>query len=181
LGIALFDLSPRAQVERLMAHELDAAILANLEPDHRRQFAIRSLSRHRFAAALPQGHALAGRKAVALHELADDDWVSLADAFFPGRREFLLAACGGAGFVPRIAVEVDSVLMMLGAVAAGDGIALVPKHSEKLPHDGCVFVQLEAPVPTTELVLATARDHELPEMTTLSTLLQQRAQLLTDG
>lgn len=181
LGIALFDLPPKAQLERLAAHELDAAILANLGPEHRRELVIRRLSRHRFAAALPQTHALAARRSIALHELANDAWVSLADAFFPGRREFLHAACAEAGFVPRIAVEVDSVAMMLGAVAAGDGSALVPKHSEKLPHDGCVFVPLEPPVPTTELVLATTRGPERPELVTLSGLLQQRARLLADG
>lgn len=181
LVLALFDLPPKAQLERLAAHELDAAILANLGPEHRREFAVRGLSRHRFAAALPQTHALAVSKMISLRELADDDWVSLADAFFPGRREFLHAVCAEAGFVPRIAVEVDSVAMMLGAVAAGDGTALVPKHSEKLPHDGCVFVPLEPPVPTTELVLATARGAALPELATLTTLLQQRAQVLADG
>jgi DNA-binding transcriptional LysR family regulator len=181
LGVALFDLPPKAQLERLAAHELDAAVLANLDPEHRRQFSTRTLSRHPFAAALPSTHALAARKTVALHELRHDEWVSLADAFFPGRRAFLTAACQDAGFTPQIAIEVDSVPMMLGSVATGDGIALVPRHSEKLPHDGCVFVRLEPPVPISELLLVTARGNTLPELATLTELLLRRARELAES
>src|SRR5262245_22837134 len=54
VAISLFDLSPRAQLDRLAAHELDAALLANLEPVHREQFVVRVLSRHRFAAVLSE-------------------------------------------------------------------------------------------------------------------------------
>lgn len=181
LAVSLFDLPPRAQLERLAAHELDAAILANLEPAHRQQFTVRPLSRHRFAAALPQSHALAGRSSLALGELRAEDWVSLSDLVFPGRREFLRGACAAAGFEPRIVAEVDSVAMMLGAVAAGDGVAIAPRHSEKLPHAGCVFVALQPPTPTVELVLVTPRDADVPERGSLTQLLLARGRELADA
>jgi len=120
LAVSLFDLPPRAQLDRLQSHELDAAILANLDEEHRRIFAVRPLSRHRMAVALPEGHALARERSVDLARLRGEDWVSLSDAFFPGRREFLRQVAAVAGFEPRIAAEVDSVALMLGAVAAGE-------------------------------------------------------------
>ena len=181
LAVSLFDLPPRAQLERLAARELDAAVLANLEPAHREQFEVRPLSRHRFAAALPESHAAAGRGTLPLGELRDEDWVSLSDLVFPGRREFLRSACAAAGFEPRIVAEVDSVTMMLGAVAAGDGIALVPRHSEKLPHAGCVFVALQDPAPVSELLLVLPRDGHVPELRALAQLLAARARELADG
>lgn len=46
--------------------------------------------------------------------------------------------------------EVDSVALMLGAVAAGDGIALAPRRARKVAHAGCVFVALAEPVPVAE-------------------------------
>lgn len=180
LAVSLFDLPPRAQLERLALHELDAAIVANLEPQHRQQFAVRALSRHRFAAALPETHALAGGAAIALAQLRDEDWVSLSDHVFPGRREFLRAACAAAGFEPRVVAEVDSVTTMLGAVAAGDGVAIAPRHSEKLPHAGCVYVPLQSPTPTVELVLVTPRGAGVPELQSLATLLAARAATLGD-
>lgn len=181
LAVSLFDLVPRAQIERLAAHELDAAILANLEPQHRTQFAVRPLSRHKCAAVLPETHALAGRTTLGLDELRRENWVSLSDLAFPGRREFLRSACLAAGFDPRITAEVDSVGLMLGAVAAGDGVAIAPRHSEKLPHAGCVFVALKSPTPVVELVLVSPRDADVPEMRVLSQLLVAKAQQLADG
>lgn len=181
LAVSLFDLPPRAQLERLAAHELDAAILANLETGHRQEFVVRPLSRHRFAAVLPESHALAKRASLGLGELREQDWVSLSDHVFPGRREFLRAVCAAAGFEPRIVAEVDSVSMMLGAVAAGDVVAIVPRHSEKLPHAGCTFVALQGPVPMVELVLVSPRGVVVPELATLTQLLAARARGLADG
>jgi DNA-binding transcriptional LysR family regulator len=180
IGVSLFDLPPRAQLERLRNHELDAAILGNISDDLREQFTIRRLSRHRMAVALPESHPLARRRAVALADLRDADWISLGEAFFPGRREFLRQACAQAGFEPRIAAEVDSVPLMLGAVAVGDGVALVPGHSRKLPHEGCVFVAITAPAPAAELLLVTSKRLPSPELTMLADLLAGRARTLSE-
>jgi DNA-binding transcriptional LysR family regulator len=180
IAVALFDLAPKAQLERLAAHELDAAILANLDAADRARFTVQRLSRHRVAAALPVGHALAERPAIALSALREDDWVSLAESAFPGRREYLRAACAAAGFAPRVVTEADSVPAMLGAVAAGDGVALVPAHAAKLPHAGCVFVPLRPSLPPVELLLLTARAEPTAELRRLGALLVERARQLTD-
>jgi len=180
VSISLFDLSPRAQLERLAAHDLHAALLANLEPVHREQFAVRVLSRHRFAAVLSDAHPHAGARSLPLAALAGEDWVSLSDHAFPGRREFLRAACAAAGFEPRVVTETDSLAAMLGAVAAGDGVAIAPLHAGKLPHAGCVFVALQSPAPTVELMLVTKRGVEVPELRTLRELLTARARALKD-
>src|SRR5436190_3042442 len=105
--ISLFELSPRAQIERLRRHELDAAVLGNMEETGREDFVIRRLSRDRMAALLAVGHALAGRKSIKLAALAREHWVSLSDVFYPGRREFLRGMCRAAGFEPDIVSEAD--------------------------------------------------------------------------
>lgn len=181
LQVALFDLPPRAQLDRLAAHELDAALVANLEPAHREQFALRPLSRHTLVAALPETHRLAKRTSLALGELRGDDFVSLSDVAFPGRREFLRTACAAAGFEPRIVHELDSVALMLGAVASGDGVAVVPRHSQKIPHAGAVLVTLQAPAPVVELVLVTTRGPVRPELAALTTALVARARQIAEG
>ncbi|MBL8737750.1 MAG: LysR family transcriptional regulator [Planctomycetes bacterium] len=179
LQVALFDLPPRAQLERLAAGELDAALVANLDPQHRQQFALQRLSRHRLAAALPEGHRLAGRATLALAELRDENWVSLSDVVFPGRREFLRHVCAEAGFVPRIVQELDSVSLMLGAVAVGEGVAVVPMHSRKLPHAGCAFVRLQPPAPCVELQLVTRRDGDA-DLGALAAALHRQAEQIAE-
>lgn len=173
--VSLFELPPRAQLDRLRNHELDAAILGNISDGDRAFFNTRTLSRHKMAAVLPEDHALAKKKSVKLAALKNERWVSLSDAFFPGRREFLRSICQQAGFEPQIVSEVDSLSLMLGAVTAGEGVAVMPAHAGKLPHGGCVIAPLTAPVPTSELLLVLPKQEPSRELTTLTTLIAENA------
>ena len=181
VNVSLFELSPQAQLDRLRAGELDAAILGNIDDRHRELFSLRRISRHKMAAVLPSDHRLAGRRSVKLAELKNDAWVSLADAVFPGRREFLLRLTGDHGFEPRIVSEVDSLTLLLGTVASGDGVAILPGHCRKLPHQGAVFVKLAAPVPVSELFVATLKRTLPAELKSLVELLAAAAAGLADG
>lgn len=174
--ISLFDLPPRAQLDRLRLHELDLGILANLEDAERETFEVRKISKHEFIAALPETHHLAGRKTVKLKELANDQWVSLSNEAFPKRREFLIETCTAAGFSPRIVAEMDSLPMMLAEIGTGGGVGLMPAHASKLPHTGCALVRLSSPKIHSELLLVRPKEiHPSPEMETLIALIAERA------
>ncbi|MDI1311001.1 LysR substrate-binding domain-containing protein [Prosthecobacter sp.] len=179
--VSLFELPPRAQLDRLRNHELDAAILGNISDGDRAFFTTRTLSRHQMAALLPEDHELAKKKVIKLAALKNERWVSLSDASFPGRREFLRAICQRAGFDPQIVSEVDSLPMMLGTVTTMGGVALIPRHASKMPHGGCVFVPLAAPVPTTELLLVLPKQEVGLELTTLTSLIAELAAQLAKG
>jgi len=178
--VSLFDLAPRAQLDRLRQHELDAAILANIDDHEREHFTVKRLSRHRIAVVLPDSHALAGKKSVKLAQLKNDDWVSLSNAFFPGRREFLIDCCEQAGFTPRITAELDSLPMMLATIATSGGVGLIPGHAKKLPHGGCAILPLAAPVVTTQLLLVLPKSPPSNEMAGLIALIVERAAELSD-
>lgn len=178
--VSLFDLPPSAQIDRLRQHELDAAILGNIEDHDRGHFTVKKLSDHRFAAVLPEGHPMAGRKSIKLAALKDADWVSLSNIFFPGRREFLAGHCRNAGFVPRIIAELDSLPLMLASVATTNSVGLIPGHARKLPHAGCVFVPLAAPAIISELLLVLPKQSPTPEMAGLIALVAERAAELAD-
>ena len=173
--VSLFELPPRAQLDRLRNHELDAAILGNISESDRAFFNTRTLSRHKMAALVSEDHALAKKKSIKLAALKNERWVSLSDASFPGRREFLRAICQQAGFDPQIVSEVDSLSMMLGTVTTLGGVALIPEHASKMPHGGCVFIPLAAPVPTTELLLVLPKQEASRELNTLTSLIAELA------
>lgn len=151
-AVALFELSPQAQVDRLRNDELDLGLLGNLAEEDRSRFSVRSLMRNAMAAVLPEDHRLARRRQIDLKELAGDPFVSLSDAVFPGRRQFLRGICRMRGFEPVIAEECDSLPLLLAAVSGGAGVALLPAHSAKLPHSGSVFVRLKAPLVHAEVM-----------------------------
>lgn len=176
--VSLFELRPSEQLDRLRNHELDAALLGNLDEQLRSEFHVRRLVRHPMAAVLSIEHALSTRRAIALSELAREPWISLSETFFPGRRAFLRTACLTAGFEPNIAAEADSLGLALAAVAAGDGSALLPRHCAKLPHAGAVFVALKPPTPQAELFLVRARGEAPGELESLANLLARHAAAL---
>lgn len=147
LQVDLFDLDPRALLDRLRDGELDMVIVgSNILKQDKELFATRLLMKARMAAVLPDDHPLASRKQILLKELAADEHISLSDAIFPGRRKFLTDLCQSRGFDPNIVTEVESIPLLLGEVSTGSGVALLPHHCEKLPHSGCVFLRIKTPV-----------------------------------
>jgi DNA-binding transcriptional LysR family regulator len=179
--VSLFDLAPGAQIDRLRQRELDAAILGNIDDHDRALFTVKNLSRHRMAVVLPDDHPLAGRKTLKLAALKNDDWVSLSNTFFPGRREFLTDCCARAGFIPSIVAELDSLTLMLATIASSGGVGLIPAHAGKLPHAGCVLVSLVAPIVTTRLLLVMQRQPPTPELAGLIALISERAAEIGDA
>jgi LysR family hydrogen peroxide-inducible transcriptional activator len=109
-----------ALLERLRAHELDAALLATEVdgPD----LASRALFEEPFLAALSPGHPLAARARIAQEELAGDMLV-LADGHC--LREQALAACGRDGMLAG-PLRATSLSTLLNMVAAGYGTTLIP-------------------------------------------------------
>jgi LysR family transcriptional regulator, hydrogen peroxide-inducible genes activator len=109
-----------ALLERLRAHELDAALLATEVdgPD----LASQPLFAEPFLAALPPEHPLAGREVVALADLARDILV-LADGHC--LRDQVLAACGHSGALGGT-LRASSLSTLLNMVAAGYGATLIP-------------------------------------------------------
>jgi LysR family hydrogen peroxide-inducible transcriptional activator len=109
-----------ALLDRLRAHELDAALLATDVdgPD----LASRPLFAEPFLAALPPDHPLAGREVVTEAELARDIIV-LADGHC--LREQTLAACGQSGAIGG-PLRATSLSTLINMVAAGYGTTLIP-------------------------------------------------------
>ena len=173
--VSLFELSPTAQVVRLLNQELDACILADIGPEVSRNYEVIELMRFGFAAVLPAGHLFAARKSVKLAELKDEPWISLADSAFPGRREFFVQTCAKAGFVPRIEQEVDSIPFLLASVGMGSGVAILPAHAAKVPHSGCRFVPLSAPRIAPPLLLVLPRPPRSRGLDTLVSLIVEQS------
>lgn len=144
--VSLHELSPKAQLDRLRDDQLDLALLGNLSDEDRTRYEMKCLMRSPMAAVLPDDHRLANRKQIVLSELGKEPFVSLSDTIFPGRRQFLRSICQSQGFDPEIAEESDSLSLLLAAVSAGSGVALLPAHSQKMPHAGTIYVHLKTPV-----------------------------------
>ncbi|MFF3561293.1 LysR family transcriptional regulator [Streptomyces sp. NPDC002574] len=74
---------------------------------------------------VPVGHPLAGHAEADLAEFADDDWITWPDGGFC--HEWLLFTLRGKGVEPRIAHHAEEHPTVLALVAAGLGVAVVPR------------------------------------------------------
>ncbi|KAK0349460.1 hypothetical protein LTR94_033043, partial [Friedmanniomyces endolithicus] len=98
-------------------------------------------------AALPTRHRLASHDRISLSELAADPFI-----LYPrdnGRLLYdaIIAACGRAGFSPRIAQEAPQMASTVNLVAAGVGIALVPASMRQIRSPGVAYAQLTGTPP----------------------------------
>lgn len=106
--------------------------------------------------AVPPHHPIASRRDVSLIELADEPFILMKPG--QGLRNMALELCHAAGFTPRIALESSNIETVQSFVAAGLGIAFVPKYvarttrSAGVPH----YVSLQ-PKATRTIVLAYRR------------------------
>jgi LysR family hydrogen peroxide-inducible transcriptional activator len=124
-----------ALLDRLRAHELDAALLAtDIDgPD----LASQPLFAEPFLAALPPDHPLAGRSVVAEAELARDILV-LADGHC--LRDQALAACGQSGALGGT-LRASSLSTLLNMVAAGYGTTLIPGLAAGVAEDAGIVLR----------------------------------------
>jgi DNA-binding transcriptional LysR family regulator len=77
-------------------------------------------------ASLPADHPLATRRAIALTDLRDEDWMLVGLRGTCADSNIVLRACRQAGFEPRVAYTSDDYFAIQGLVASGMGVALVP-------------------------------------------------------
>ena len=105
-----------------------------------------------FVLAVPRGHALAAREALAWSELAGEPLIAVARS--SGNRQLLDDALARAGVNPSYRFEVSHVATLLGMVEAGLGLAAVPRLTLPPSHPTLVGVALQAPAVSRLLGLA---------------------------
>lgn len=125
---------------------------------------------------VPQQHRLVGHTAVRLAELAAERFVLYPKG--AGGRDLFFEACRRAGVEPRIAFESDDRETILGLVAAGVGVTLMPRfvaHHTRV--DGPVMVDVLEPRLFREVGLVWHPERYLPQAARhLMTLLQEFVQ-----
>jgi DNA-binding transcriptional LysR family regulator len=102
--------------------------------------------------AMPVGHRLAEHSPLGLARFADEPWMLATSDTCPDSRLFL-RACHAAGFEPRIAFQNDDYPAILGFVAAGVGVALIPDMVARGVRDDVVVRELD-PAPPPRPIMA---------------------------
>ena len=96
-----------------------------------------------FVCCLPQGHALARARKLAVHRLAGEPLVMFSRAASPDYYERVLSICTAAGFQPDVQHEARHWLSVVSMVSHGMGVALVPAALRRSAIPNAVFVPID--------------------------------------
>lgn len=144
LSVSLSELEPHEAIPELGRGHLDIAIVQDwpgkalpMPEGLLRQ----DLLEDPFDIAIPVDHPLAGRESVAVTELLGDDWISWTSGHIC--RDWLLHTLRAQGAQPRITHTASEHSTQLALVAAGLGVAVIPRLGRDLAPRGVRFVPLD--------------------------------------
>jgi len=113
--------------------------------------ASKTLTQAPLMVVLPKKHALAGRKSLNIRELAQEPFIANTRSSEPVVRDAFISLCHSAGFSPRIAQEAGNVQTVLGLVASGLGVCLLPDFIKSIRRPGVRYIPLSGSPPTVKL------------------------------
>ena len=127
VNILMTEADPPQALPRLLSGDVDLAVCYDYPsvaapPDPRLRIASSAVDR--MALAVPEDAAATRRGPVPLAELAGEQWIAPGPSLC---RTALDEACRRAGFSPEVVSETNDYQAMIGLVAAGVGIAVVPR------------------------------------------------------
>ncbi|MFE1149485.1 LysR family transcriptional regulator [Streptomyces albidoflavus] len=156
--VSLEEAEPPRSAELLRAGDCDIALAFRYAgataPDEWDDLVVRPLLADRLVGLVPESHRLADAASVGIGELAADPWI----AGCPRCRRQLVEVCETEGFTPRIDFATDDYPAVLGLVAAGLGVAVLPALAlESLRPKGVRTLAVE-PAVEREIVALTLPD-----------------------
>ena len=96
---------------------------------------------------------------MSLRRLAAEPLVLFPRDQAPGYHDLLIEALAGAGAGPRVIQYAPEMLTIIGLVAAGTGVSLVPASVSRLALDGVTYRPVSG-APRSELVAITRADDD---------------------
>jgi DNA-binding transcriptional LysR family regulator len=114
-------------------------------------------------AVLPETHKLADHDEIALDALANEPFVLWPRHAHPAVYDATFGPGGALGFVPQVAHEAIGTLSVLGLVAAGLGVSLLPASVQAVTRRNVTLRPLAQPGPSLQLgIVHRVDDHSKP-------------------
>jgi len=154
VNLVLQEMPTYQQIDAILDGHLDLGFVRPLQP---KPASIQSveISRERLMAVMRSDHPLAsGPPEISVSDLANEPLVLYARSIGSGLYQKVADLCRDAGFSPNVAQEANATPTMMGLVAAGIGISILPASLERLSFDGLSFRPLQDPKAQTAVWLA---------------------------
>ena len=152
IALRLHELGTTEQLRQLDDGRLDVGFLRT--PGRWPGLSFETVLEEQVVVAMPDVHPLAQRSLVRLADLVGESLVLLTPAGSPGLRAALATSIAQLGGEERIVQEVAEMQTVIGLVAAGVGISLVPESVRALVRHGVTYRPLDDTAPAVRLAMA---------------------------
>jgi LysR family transcriptional regulator, benzoate and cis,cis-muconate-responsive activator of ben and cat genes len=160
VDISLTQLTIAQQADALRNREIDVGIIRQHIADDALQ--TWCVVKEPFVVALPLDHPLARRKKLMLKSLARERFVFFNRRDAPVVYDQTLRICESAGFSPHIVQEARPMATVIGLVAAGLGVSIVPSSMQRINIEHVAYRPLGGLRAVNEFVIAWHREHRSP-------------------
>ncbi len=134
---------------------------------------LRHLADDPMLVALRDDHPLAGQTAIGLAQLAQEPFVMYPESAGTGIYRQVLRLCDLAGFVPEVVQEAREGTTLIGLVAAGLGVSILPAPLSCVKVEGVCYLPLTDAGAMTSASLATRAQNTSPLVANFVALLEQ--------
>jgi DNA-binding transcriptional LysR family regulator len=117
---------------------------------------------NRLVIALPAKHPLARQSVVPVADLADEAFIEFPRFGPTGIHDLVRSVTARAGFIPKVAHEVEGHDVVTACVAASLGVALVNEAACRHPISGVVFREISPPSPEVRMTALSRNDEVNP-------------------
>jgi DNA-binding transcriptional LysR family regulator len=156
----LLNLRTVSQVRALLGKSIDVGFLRLPLPN--KQLNLTVIHREEFVVILPKGHRLAHIKQFGIAQLHDESFVAYGRRWAPGFFDAVVQMCVREGFHPNIVQETGEMYTAIALVAAGIGVAILPKSVVLAQSKSIVIKSLPASAGRSEIAIATRADERSP-------------------
>ena len=173
--VSLLEMNRPMQLEALREGRIHAGIFPDLGAPLDRHFQSMPLYTCPMVVVLPVGHPLTKevKASINIHRLAGETLLISSPDTSPGYVERLNDLCVSAEFTPTATQPVEGPSNLLGMVAAGYGVAILPEVVAISSVHPCPTRRLRAPVPPFRLKLLWLRDAQSPLLLNFLTVARQ--------
>jgi DNA-binding transcriptional LysR family regulator len=173
--MTLRELTSLEQLHELGERTLDVGVLRKVDVGAPKGITIVEWYRTPLVAAIPRDHPRAASDLLSLNDLKNESFIMYPRGAGTGIYWQVIDLCTAAGFRPRVVREVIESSTIIGLVAAGVGIAIVPADMNCIQFSGVVYRRITDTGAYTALHLAQRGADGNEHLASLRRVLQQFA------
>lgn len=156
IDLVLREMPTPMQIEAFYRKEIDIGFVRPplIDP----LISLLSVHQESCIAVVPKSHRLAQQASISMDDLSTERFIVVERDVWPSWYDDILSKCRNAGFSPTIRQEVKEIQTVVGLVAAGLGISIVPRSTGNLHARDVVYVNIRGAAPCVEMCIAWRTD-----------------------